>query len=374
MKKIRVLLVSTAHPAHDPRIVFKQCPTLADTYEVFCALPHADPTAAPTVRFIPLPYFRRVIWRVLLTGPLVLLRCLWLRPGLVHVSVPEFLPFAYIFRLFGAKIVYEVQENLYRKLHLKTINRGYLLDRAFRYFDRLAQRHFYLIFTEHGYLKTYTDLSKPHEVVYNYPLLPFLEPFCTLYNPNANRPVFFYIGRLSIERSFDTLVEALAQVKETYPYFVAHLFGPCSFTDKELSMFPRFGEVRENLNFYGYTNQRLAFPSAQGSTTGLALLNPVGDYPESYTTKLFEYMALGLPVVTANFSLYQAVIDKHACGFCVPPYDPAAVAQALLYLIHHPAEAQAMGQRGQQAVRQFYNWNTEARKLLSFYERVLGDT
>ena len=49
---------------------------------------------------------------------------------------------------------------------------------------------------------------------------------------------------------------------------------------------------------------------AARATAGLALLKPVGDYPDSYTTKLFEYMALGLPVITSDFPLYRDVVER----------------------------------------------------------------
>lgn len=371
MKKFRVLHVSTAHQPQDPRIVFKQCQTLADVYDVFCALPHANPAIAPNIHFIRLPYYRRVIWRTLLTCPLILLRCLWLRPKLVHVYVPEFLPFAYVFRLLGAKVIYEVQENLYKKMQLKTFNRGYFLEKAFRWFDHLARRHFYLIFTEHGYLDTYVTLSKPHEVIYNYPLLSFVEPFRQPYQPDAVKPSFFYIGWLSFERAFDTLVESLARLKTSYPDFRVHLFGRQTFTDADLQQLPAFAQVRTNLRFYGYRDQREAFPYATQATAGLALLKPVGDYPDSYTTKLFEYMALGLPVVTSDFPLYRAVVEQFQCGFCVSPYDSAQITDALIYLIEHPDEARTIGQRGRKAVETHFNWDTEALKLLNFYERLL---
>ena len=371
MKRIRVLHVSTAHQPQDPRIVFKQCQTLAEHYDVFCALPRADPTVAPAIRFMRLPYFRRVIWRALLTCPFIVLRCLWLRPKIVHVYVAEFLPFAYIFRLFGALIIYEVQENLYKKMHLKTINRGFVLERLFTWFDQLARRHFYLIFTEHGYLDTYTRLAKPHQVIYNYPQLPFLEPFRQPYQPHPTQPSFFYIGWLSFERAFDTLIDALAQLKTAYPAFRVHLFGQRTFSDEALSKLPHFDVVQKNVHFYGYADQRIAFPYAAGATAGLALLKPVGDYPESYTTKLFEYMALGLPVITANFSLYRAIIEPNQCGFCVDPTQPTQIAEALLYLIKHPEAARGMGQRGRQAVERSYNWNSEACKLLDFYGAVI---
>ncbi|GAB3034633.1 glycosyltransferase [Spirosoma pulveris] len=374
MKKTRVLHISTAHPPQDPRVVFKQCQTLAAVYEVFCALPHADPAVSPVIRFVQLPYFSRIIWRLLITCPFIVLRCIWLRPRLVHVYSPEFLPFSYLFRLLGAEVIYEVQENLHKKIQLKTSNNGTLLRQMFRLFDRLAQRHFYLIFTEHGYLSTYTQLAKPHAVIYNYPLLSFLAPFYTPYNPSSETPSFFYIGLLSFDRAIDTLVNSFAKLGITYPRFIVHLFGRRTFTDTNLENLPGYDRVRDHLHFNGYTDQRLAFPYARGATAGLALLKPVGDYPESYTTKLFEYMALGLPVITSDFPLYRDIVDRHQCGFCVSPYDTEQVTEALAYLIENPAEARRMGQRGRQAVEQFYNWTTEADKLLHFYSFVLTTT
>lgn len=340
---------------------------------MICAIPHADPAVAPGIRFIRLPFFRRVVWRVLVTSPYILLRSLWLRPAIVHVYVPEFIPFAFVFRVLGAAVIYEVQENLFKKMNLKQFNRGFLLERTFRWFDALARRHCYLIFTEHGYLDTYTGLAKPHAIIYNYPLLPFLEPFRQPYQPNAAQPVFFYIGWLSFERAFDTLVDGLGQLKQTYPSFVMHLFGRRTFKDADLERLPAYDTVRGNLYFHGYTDQRRAFPFAAHATAGLALLKPVGDYPDSYTTKLFEYMALGLPVITSDFPLYRDVVERHQCGFCISPYDPAQLAAALTYLIEHPGEARLMGERGRLAVEQTYNWSTEAQKLLDFYALVIQE-
>ncbi|GAB3987144.1 glycosyltransferase family 4 protein [Spirosoma daeguense] len=371
MKKIRVLHISTAHQPQDPRIVFKQCQSLADYYEVFCALPNASSSVAPNIRFIPLPYFRHVIWRILITCPLVLLRCLLLRPRIVHIYTPELIPFAYLFRILGAQVVYEVQENLHKKMHLKVHNRGFLLEKAFRWFDYLAQKHFYLIFTEHGYLSTYTHLAKPYAVIYNYPLLSFLEPFREPYSPNPTQPIFFYIGWLSFERAFDTLTRAMALVKIKFPNVAVHLFGQRIFTSEDLEAIPEYTTVRDNFHFYGYSDQRRALPLAKGATAGLALLKPIGDYPESYPTKLFEYMALGLPVVTSDFPLYQDVVERHQCGFCISPYDSKRLADTLTYLIEHPEVAKRMGERGRKAVEAEYNWNTEVEKLLQYYEKIL---
>ena len=87
--------------------------------------------------------------------------------------------------------------------------------------------------------------------------------------------------------------------------------------------------------------------------------------------KLFEYMAAGLPVVASNFPLWKEIIEGNECGLCVDPLDPRAIAQAIEHLIINPGEAQRMGENGQRAVLEKYNWEKESVKLLKLYEKAL---
>lgn len=372
MEKIRILHVSTAHPPTDPRVVYRVIPSLADDYALTAILPNAPVGQSSTIRYLNVPFFRRVVSRLFISHPLVLWHTLRLRPSLLHIYDPELLPLARLVQiLLRIPVIYEVHENFYKKMAAKAAAQGTLLTYPFRWFDAMARRQFYLIVTEHGYLDTYTNLARPSVVIYNYPSLPFLEPFRQPYAPSVAAPVFFYIGRLSFERAFDTLVAALALLKIRYPRFRVHLFGERTFSDDDLAGLPGFAAIRDNLIFHGYVSQDQALPYGVHATAGLALLKPVGDYPDSYPTKLFEYMALGLPVVTSDFPLYRDVVERHQCGFCVSPDEPTQVTEALTYLIEHPQESLAMGRRGRQAVERWYTWETESQKLRAFYALIL---
>ena len=155
------------------------------------------------------------------------------------------------------------------------------------------------------------------------------------------------------------------------PEVQVHLFGPTQLSLEEMEALPHFKTVQPHLTFYGYTDQRIALAQAPRAIAGLALLKPVGDYPDSYTTKLFEYMALRIPVITSDFPLYQQVVETHRCGFCISPYDAQTLADRLLELIQNPAERHRMGERGREAVENKYNWHSEERILVDYYRFLL---
>lgn len=368
----RVLLLSTVHPSADPRIVYKIAPALARQYQVFCALPSANERSADnTATMISLPYFRTLSLRLLFCHPVVLWKFLRVRPDLVHIFVPELLPVAFIFSLLGSRVIYEVQENLYKKFSIKQYNNAALFRHLFRFFDHAARRHFHCIFTEQDYLQEYKELKYTFALIRNYASVSFIDVHSGN-NHVENGPVrIFYSGVISMERSFDVLVAALAKLKTQYPDFQVHLFGPVRLKKEEMKSLPGFADVQDNLIFHGYTDQKTALPYAANCIAGIALLKPVADYPDSYTTKLFEYMALKLPVITSDFPIYKEVVDKSGCGFCISPYDAEALYRKLRLLIEKPTLRAELADNGRKSVEINYNWVSEENSLISFYREIL---
>lgn len=365
----RVLLLSTVHPSTDSRIMYKIAPSLRDYYNVFCALPGIDGGLRERLHLIKLPKFERLLPRILFAHSIVLVKCLRLRPDIVHIFVPELIPLALLFQWAGAKVIYEVQENLFKKFPIKRYNNSLVFKRLFQFFDRLARRRFHCIFTDDAYLEEYRSLEKPFTVIHNYVSLPVMDSLAHEGVPAHTHEVF-YLGVVSMERCLDTMINAFALLKNNHPDSHLHLFGPVRVSKAELEAIAGYQQVRSNITFHGYSDQRVALRYARQSVAGIALLKPVADYPESFPTKLFEYMALKLPVITSDFPVYREIVERSACGFCISPYDPEALCRTLESCIADGVLRLQMGNNGRKAAETCYNWASEEAKLLSFYNDI----
>ena len=345
-----ILLLSSVHPPSDPRIVGKILPSLSKTFKMSYYLPQKR--------------YDQLLVRFFFIHPIILLKFLKIRPKIVYIFVAELLPLAFVFQWFGSKIIYEVQENLYKKIATKTHNKNWLFQKIFSFFDQKARQHFYLVFTEDAYLKEYNDLKKSSAVVHNFAK----KEWTTRPLPNPISTDFFYAGVISNERGFDTIVAAISILKIKYPTIKLHLFGRLNI---DPNLIQGFDVVKDNLIFYGYIDQEIAFKTSQNCIAGLALLKPVGDYPDSYPSKIFDYMALGLPVITSDFEIYKNVVEASECGFCISAFDAETLGNKMTWLIENPSKQQRMGVNGRAAIIEKYNWENEAEKLIKLCSQVL---
>lgn len=86
---------------------------------------------------------------------------------------------------------------------------------------------------------------------------------------------------------------------------------------------------------------------------------------EALPNRFFEYMAAGLAIVAPNYSKeIVPIIEREKIGLLVDFEKPQEIAGALEWLVAHPAEVDAMGQRARQAFLTTYNWDKEFAKLL----------
>ena len=82
-------------------------------------------------------------------------------------------------------------------------------------------------------------------------------------------------------------------------------------------------------------------------------------------------MAFGIPVLCADFPNLRRIVEETECGICVDPQNAEEAAAAVRYLWENPEVARRMGQKGREAARTTYNWDSQAEKLVRLYETIL---
>jgi glycosyltransferase involved in cell wall biosynthesis len=89
----------------------------------------------------------------------------------------------------------------------------------------------------------------------------------------------------------------------------------------------------------------------------------------SISSKLFEYMATGRPLVYAGKGLAVELLDEIGCALTVSPEDPEAIAAAIRRLLRDPNLMQTLGDRG----RKFVQQNYQRDKLMEDLARELKE-
>jgi glycosyltransferase involved in cell wall biosynthesis len=85
-----------------------------------------------------------------------------------------------------------------------------------------------------------------------------------------------------------------------------------------------------------------------------------------------EALALEKPVVaTAVGGVRQTVVPGET-GLLVPPSDPAALADGVLWMLHHPDDAQRMAVAGGERVRRLYSVERVVSETAALYGRLLS--
>ena len=89
-------------------------------------------------------------------------------------------------------------------------------------------------------------------------------------------------------------------------------------------------------------------------------------------SKLFEFMAMGVPVLLAVEGESARVVSQAGCGICIAPGDPEAIATAVKNLATDRAALDGMGRRGRQVVAEKYSRPVKADAALCSLEMAAG--
>lgn len=369
-EKCRVVHVTSVHVWSDTRIFQRMCRSLArNGWDVHLVAPRAPTGEVESVKLhgIEVPGWRPL--RALVGGLRAVVAARKLDADIYHLHDAELLLWSWLLRGRGRILLYDMHEYVPGAI----MTRGWvprparrLLARLWTCYERIALRSMPVVFAEYSYAKHYRWIGRS-AVILN---MPDVKTLLETTVPKTRRNQVVYVGAVSKSRGSFVTLQALRLLQDRGIEVEFDCIGRASASHmQELEQ-----RVRElslpRVRFHGYLPPGEAWRVAGGATAGLAVLQPEPNYMESYPTKIFEYMALRIPVIASDFPLYREVVLGSDCGACVSPDRPDALADALETLIAHPAVAARRGENGRKAVLERYRWEPQLDALESFYRSL----
>jgi glycosyltransferase involved in cell wall biosynthesis len=181
---------------------------------------------------------------------------------------------------------------------------------------------------------------------------------------DAEGPTIAIFGRLDPQKGQRDFLIAARQVHAVRPdaHFVLVGDGPNRARLEQLS--EQIG-IASHVHFAGH--QADVFEWLQ--RTDVVVLS---SRREGLPYVLLEALALARPVVATAVGGIPEVISDGTHGRLLPPGNPGELAQAIVWMLEHPAEATAMGERGRQRVLADFSAGRMARQTATVYRTALA--
>ena len=365
----KVVHITTVHNPFDNRIFHRECKTLAAAgYEVVLLAEHSSDESHENLSIRALPSADGRLARMSFGVWRAFRMAFAERADLYHFHDPELIPAGLLLRLLGKRVIYDIHEDNLTAIRQREYLPAWLrvlIAKTFALTETGASYFFHVILAE----RYYAERFPRGETILNYARFPKLHEGQLAERPLPEHPRLIYTGNVKAYRGAHHHSNLLHHLPDAEVFLVgrcdAHLAAklqsaadPTRLHIEGIGSYIPYGRIVEH-----YLRERW--------TAGLALFPPNQHTLHKELTKLFEYMAYGIPVICANFPNLREIVETTGCGLCVDPEDSEAAAEAVRYLWEHPEEAQQMGERGRKAARKTYNWETQADKLLAFYAGIV---
>ncbi len=192
--------------------------------------------------------------------------------------------------------------------------------------------------------------------------------------PCGDKNIMF-AGRIEPLKGIDTLIQAMALIKQRYPSVIENtcvaIIGGDPWADNPDAEMSRLQAMRQVLGihdivlFLGAKDQDV-LPNYYAA----AELVVMPSHYESFGMVALEAMAMGRPVIASEVGGLAFLIRDGVNGYHVPTRDPEALAERIYELLSNNQCGEEMGRAARQNAERF-NWSIIAEQMAVVYQGLL---
>lgn len=185
-----------------------------------------------------------------------------------------------------------------------------------------------------------------------------------------NRKIIIYIGAIDKLRKLDVLIRSFSKLTNIRNDIKLIMVGKGN-DQHNLEKLTKDLRLEDYVVFTGQVDPNLIPKFIAAADIGICPVPPFDFYKLSSPIKLFEYMAMGKPIV-ANIEIpeQKEVVEECGCGILVE-FEEQAFANGILELLDCPDKARAIGANGLEWVKKNRSFEYLASKVEKRYCELL---
>jgi glycosyltransferase involved in cell wall biosynthesis len=182
-----------------------------------------------------------------------------------------------------------------------------------------------------------------------------------------------FSGSVNLENGTQQLIDSLRKLPDKFKLLVVGGSGR-----KE-----DIGDVKKYVQKHGVTDRVILTGRVNPNdllrytavfNVGTALFQPVSENQIArMPNKIFNYMAMSVPMIVSDFPNMRGVVDESHCGVAVDPMDIGKITQAILHFHDNPKEAMDRGKLGRKKFETSYCWDVQKKKLIDSHPIWRGE-
>jgi glycosyltransferase involved in cell wall biosynthesis len=182
------------------------------------------------------------------------------------------------------------------------------------------------------------------------------------------RTILVFAGILVGDRGVEIALEALSMLARSHEKRVGMIVigeGPAR---ARYEAHARALGLDDAVRFLGWVDHHELPAHLAAAHLGLLPFHTCTHIHSTLANKLFDYMALGLPVVASDARPMVRVLEATRAGLVFRSGDAADCARVVARLLDDPAFARSLGEHGRKAALETYHWEHDAARLLQVVE------
>jgi glycosyltransferase involved in cell wall biosynthesis len=293
--------------------------------------------------------------------------------SLVHVhSVPDFLVFAaWLPRLTGARIILDIHD-LLPELYVSKFASG-SASLIFRVLQRVEQTSAafadHVIAANHIWQQKLISRSLPASKCSVFMNLP--DP--SIFSPRGrsrwdDQFLLLYPGTLSWHQGLDIAIRAFAQIKDEFPRAQFDIYGEGSAKPGLMTLARELG-LQDRVVFRGAVPLREIASVIENADLGVVAKRNDSFGNEAFSTKILEFMALGVPVVVSETKIDRYYFDDRTVTF-FRSGDSDDLARRMRELARNPEARKRQVKNATEFVGR-NGWNSKKQEYLSLVDTLV---